>query len=107
MQRAEWRGEYRRAIALGEQVVALAAREHISNEALFGQWFLGIATVSVGEYGRGIEVLAQGLALADPVDGQLVRMGQVQLDTLDLDPPAGLVVHLVPTPAPRRRRRCR
>ncbi len=58
-QRAEWRGEYRRAIDYTQRAVALAAEHRMPGEALFGHWFLGIARVAIGEYGRGFELLGQ------------------------------------------------
>jgi class 3 adenylate cyclase len=72
-QRAEWHGDFRRAISYGEKAVALAEREHIPGDALFGQWFLGMAYVCMGEYGRGSSVLGEGLELSDRIGDRAVR----------------------------------
>jgi tetratricopeptide (TPR) repeat protein len=72
-QRAEWRGEFRRAIRFGERAVALAARDRLAGETLFPQWFLGIAYTAVGEYGRGIRILSQGLELCDRIGDRAVK----------------------------------
>lgn len=66
-QRAEWRGEFRKAIALTERAVAIAAQVRRPSEALFGQWFLGIASVALGDYARGIGVCRTGLELCDRI----------------------------------------
>jgi tetratricopeptide (TPR) repeat protein len=72
-QRAEWRGDYRRAIEITEQAVAIATREHTPGDALFGGWFLGISLVSVGEYARGLTVLDDGLKVCDRIGNRAVK----------------------------------
>ena len=72
-QRFEWSGEYRDAITFGEKAVALAVREKIPGDALFGQWFMGIAYVCMGEYGRGSSVLNEGLELSDRIGDRAVK----------------------------------
>ena len=72
-QRAAWVGDYRRAIAFGEKSVALAMQHRIPGSALFGQWFLGIAYVCIGEYGRGASVLQAGLDLSDRIGDRAVK----------------------------------
>ncbi len=72
-QRAEWRGDYRRAIAITEQAVAISTRERTPADALFGGWFLGISLVSVGEYARGLAVLGDGLKVCDRIGDSAVK----------------------------------
>ena len=72
-QRAEWRGEYRRAIDLTERAVALAAESRYPANALFGQWFLAMASVATGDYGRGFELLSGGLELSDRTGDRAVK----------------------------------
>jgi tetratricopeptide (TPR) repeat protein len=42
-------------------------------EALFGHWFLGIASVAIGEYGRGFELLGSALELSDRIGDRAVK----------------------------------
>ena len=72
-QRAEWRGEYERAIRYARRSVEVASRANILSDALFGQWFLGIAYTATGEYGRGFDVLSEGLALSERIGDRAVR----------------------------------
>ena len=72
-QRAEWRGEYRRAIDYTQRAVTLAAEHRMPGEALFGHWFLGIASVAIGEYSRGFELLGGALELSDRIGDRAVK----------------------------------
>jgi class 3 adenylate cyclase/tetratricopeptide (TPR) repeat protein len=72
-QRAEWRGEFRRAISFTQRAVALAADHRMPGEALFGQWFFGIASVAIGEYSRGFELLGGALELSDRIGDRAVK----------------------------------
>ncbi len=72
-QRAEWRGEYRRAIDYTQRAVALAADHRMPGEALFGHWFLGIANVAFGEYGRGFDLIGSALELSDRIGDRAVK----------------------------------
>ena len=72
-QRAEWRSDFPRALQLTQRSVDLAARNRNPGEALFGQWFLGIASVAVGDYAKGFEVLAGGLELSDRIGDRAVK----------------------------------
>ena len=42
-------------------------------EALFGQWFLGISCISLGEFARGLSVLGNGLELCDRIGDRAVK----------------------------------
>jgi tetratricopeptide (TPR) repeat protein len=72
-QRAAWRGEYRHAIDRAENVIALAEKHRMPGDALFGQWFLGIASTAIGDYGRGFKVLSDGLELSDRIGDRAVK----------------------------------
>jgi tetratricopeptide (TPR) repeat protein len=72
-QRCEWRGEYRRAIHFAERALALAARKRLTSDTTFPQWWLGIGYVAIGEYGRGIGILSQGLELCDRIGDRAVK----------------------------------
>ena len=72
-QRAEWRGEYRRAIDFTQRAIALAAEQRMPGEALFGQWFLAISSVAIGEYNRGLELLSGAIELSDRVGDRAVK----------------------------------
>jgi class 3 adenylate cyclase len=62
---AEWNGDYRRAIELQERVVSIGRRLHVADLVVFGNWFIGKATCCLGDYGRALDQLQQGLALTD------------------------------------------
>jgi class 3 adenylate cyclase/tetratricopeptide (TPR) repeat protein len=66
-QRDEWRGEYRAAIPLAERALSIARREGMTHVAVYPQWLLGLALCCVGEYGRALSVLREGLELCDRV----------------------------------------
>jgi class 3 adenylate cyclase/tetratricopeptide (TPR) repeat protein len=72
-QRAEWRSDYRRAIELAARAVALSDRDRSPGSSMFAAWFLGIASVCVGDYARGLEVLGNGLALCDRVGDRAIQ----------------------------------
>jgi class 3 adenylate cyclase len=72
-QRAEWRGEFRRAIDYTQRAVKLAADHRMPGEALFGQWFLAIANVAIGEYARGFKLLGSALELSDRIGDRAVN----------------------------------
>ncbi len=72
-QRAEWRGEFRRAIDLTQRAVAIAAEHRMPGEALFGQWFFGIASVAIGDYGRGFELLGAAFELSERIGDRAVK----------------------------------
>jgi tetratricopeptide (TPR) repeat protein len=42
-------------------------------EALFGHWFLGIASVAIGEYSRGFELIGGALELSDRIGDRAVK----------------------------------
>jgi len=72
-QRAEWRGEFRRAIEYTQKAVKIAADHRMPGESLFGQWFLSIASVAIGEYNRGFELLGTALELSDRIGDRAVK----------------------------------
>ncbi|MCH8083812.1 MAG: AAA family ATPase [Myxococcales bacterium] len=72
-ERAEWRGEFRRAIDYTQRAVTLAAEHRMPGEALFRQWFLGIASVAIGAYSRGFEILGGALELSDRIGDRAVK----------------------------------
>jgi tetratricopeptide (TPR) repeat protein len=72
-QRAMWRGEFRRAIDITQRAVTLAADHRMPGIALFGQWFLSIASVAIGEYDRGFELLGGALELSDRIGDRAIK----------------------------------
>ena len=66
-QRAEWEGDYRPAVSLAERALSIANREGMMHLAPYPQWILGLALVCLGEYGRALAVLREGLELCDRV----------------------------------------
>jgi tetratricopeptide (TPR) repeat protein len=71
--RAEWRGEFARSMDLSAAAVSVAQQQGDPGKGAFAFWFLGIATVCVGEYGRGIGLLADGVGLCERIGDQAVR----------------------------------
>ncbi|HYR96234.1 MAG TPA: sigma 54-interacting transcriptional regulator, partial [Candidatus Binatus sp.] len=56
---AEWTGDYRRAIALSEQVVAAGRRLRLPHLVVWPEWFLGKAYCCLGDYGRALARLTE------------------------------------------------
>jgi tetratricopeptide (TPR) repeat protein len=61
--RAEWTGDYRRAIAISEEVVAAGRRLRLAHLVVWPEWFLGKAYTCLGDYGRAIARLTEGADL--------------------------------------------
>src|SRR5262245_18670355 len=53
-QNAEWCGDYRRAIASAEQVIAAGRRLQLAHLVVWPGWFLGKAYTCLGQYGRAL-----------------------------------------------------
>jgi class 3 adenylate cyclase/tetratricopeptide (TPR) repeat protein len=64
---AEWTGDYRRAIALGEQVIAAGRRLRLPHLVIWPSWFVGKAACCLGEYGRAITMLRAAYELTDRI----------------------------------------
>jgi transcriptional regulator with AAA-type ATPase domain/tetratricopeptide (TPR) repeat protein len=58
--RAEWTGDYRRAIAISEEVVAAGRRLRLPHLVVWPEWFLGKAYCCLGDYGRAVARLTEG-----------------------------------------------
>ncbi len=58
--RAEWTGDYRRAIAISEDVVAAGRRLRLAHLVVWPEWFLGKAYCCLGDYGRAVARLTEG-----------------------------------------------
>lgn len=71
--RLEWRGEFRRCIEVTERALAVAEANNTPGDALFAAWFLGIASVCVGDYGRGLQVLGDGLSLCQHIGDRAIQ----------------------------------
>lgn len=71
-QRYEWRGEFRRAAAIGDRAMKLADVDGNPGDAMFAAWFAGIAAVCLGDYTRGLEVLGAGLEVSDRVGDRAI-----------------------------------
>ncbi|MBW2493627.1 MAG: AAA family ATPase [Deltaproteobacteria bacterium] len=72
-QRAEWRGEFRRAIEYTQRAVKISTDHRMPGESLFGQWFLAIASVAAGEYNWGFGLLRAALELSDRIGDRAVK----------------------------------
>ena len=66
-QRVQWRGDFRRAIELGQRAIGIGERENFVSDTLFGVWFIAIAHGALGEYGRCLEILRNGLSLCERI----------------------------------------
>ena len=71
-QRAEWRGDYRRALSYGERALEVAERHGKRGDALFASWFLGISAVCIGDYRRGFDVLRNGVGLCERIGDRAI-----------------------------------
>ncbi len=72
-QRAEWRGEYPRALAFGQRAIDLAGQLRRPGEAVFAGWFLAIAAVCVGDYQRGLDALGRALTRCERIGDRAIR----------------------------------
>jgi class 3 adenylate cyclase/tetratricopeptide (TPR) repeat protein len=66
-QYAEWHGTYGAAVSIAERACTLARSEQLTHLALQPNWILGKALCCLGEYGRALSVLREGLELSDRV----------------------------------------
>ncbi len=71
--RAEWRGDFRRALAHCEKGVAIALEARLCFAGLFPRWGLGLAVAALGQYDRAIAELGQALALADRIGARAMK----------------------------------
>jgi class 3 adenylate cyclase len=72
-QRAEWRGDFRQAFALSGRAMALASERNEPGESMFAAWFHGIASICLGDYAHGLDVLGRGLDLCDRVGDRAIQ----------------------------------
>jgi DNA-binding NtrC family response regulator/tetratricopeptide (TPR) repeat protein len=66
-QLAEWRGDYRRSIALSEQVIATGRRLRLAHLVVWPLWFLGKAYCCLGDYGRALAQLGEAHDVCDRI----------------------------------------
>ena len=66
-QGAEWRGDFRRSMALSEQVIAAGRRLRLAHLVAWPGWFLGKAACCLGDYGRAIAYLTEAAELCDRI----------------------------------------
>jgi tetratricopeptide (TPR) repeat protein len=66
-QLAEWTGDYRRAIALSEEVVATGRRLRLPHLVVWPKWVLGKALCCVGDYGRALLELGEAQEICDRI----------------------------------------
>ncbi|HUE29238.1 MAG TPA: AAA family ATPase, partial [Verrucomicrobiae bacterium] len=64
---AEWTGDYRRALALCDQVIAIGRRNRLPHLVIWPKWFRGKAACCLGDYGRAITELREGVDLCDRI----------------------------------------
>src|SRR5262249_12502729 len=67
MQVAEWTGAYGRAMALGEEALALGRRLRLPEIIIFVTWFLGKARCCLGDYGAAIAQFEAAYDLCDRI----------------------------------------
>jgi tetratricopeptide (TPR) repeat protein len=66
-QLAEWRGDYRRSIALSEQVMAAGRRLRLAHLVIWPSWFLGKALCCLGQYGPAIARLSEAAEICERI----------------------------------------
>ena len=64
---AEWRGDYRRSIALSERAIAGGRRFRLAHLVIWPGWFLGKALCCLGEYGAAIVRLTEAAEVCDRI----------------------------------------
>jgi DNA-binding NtrC family response regulator/tetratricopeptide (TPR) repeat protein len=64
---AEWRGDYRRSIALSEQVIAAGRRLRLAHLVIWPGWFLGKALCCLGRYGPAIARLSEAAEVCERI----------------------------------------
>jgi class 3 adenylate cyclase/tetratricopeptide (TPR) repeat protein len=64
---AEWRGEYRRAIACCEKSLAIGRRLRLPHLMIWPLWFRGKAACCLGDYGRALGDLNETVALCERI----------------------------------------
>jgi DNA-binding NtrC family response regulator/tetratricopeptide (TPR) repeat protein len=66
-QMAEWRGDYRRSVALSEQVIAAGRRLRLAHLVIWPSWFLGKALCCLGQYGPAIARLSEAAEVCERI----------------------------------------
>jgi DNA-binding NtrC family response regulator/tetratricopeptide (TPR) repeat protein len=66
-QAAEWMGDYPRAIALSEAVLATGRRLRLPHLVAWPKWFIGKAACCLGDYGRAVAELVEGCELCERI----------------------------------------
>ncbi len=66
-QTAEWTGDYRRAITIGEATIAAGRRLRLAHLVVWPCWFVGKAACCVGDYGRAIAQLTEAYEVCDRI----------------------------------------
>src|SRR5581483_11932981 len=64
---AEWTGDYRRSIAISEQIIAAGRRLRLAHLVVWPGWFLGKAACCLGDYGRAIAQLTEAYEVCDRI----------------------------------------
>jgi DNA-binding NtrC family response regulator/tetratricopeptide (TPR) repeat protein len=64
---AEWTGDYRRAIAISEQVMDAGRRLRLAHLVIWPGWFRGKALCCLGEYGRAIAQLTEAAEVCERI----------------------------------------
>jgi len=70
---AEWQGDYRRSIAISEQVIAAGRRLRLAHLVVFPGWFLGKAACCLGDYGRALEQLREAADVCERIGDRVWR----------------------------------
>ena len=64
---AEWTGNYRRAIAFGEQAIAAGRKLRLAHLVIWPGWFVGKAACCLGDYAAAIRQLTEAYEVCDRI----------------------------------------
>jgi class 3 adenylate cyclase len=69
----EWRGRYVEALALAEEIIPTARKHRMAALLIWSNWFQAKANCCVGDYGRSLDRLHQGLDLCERIGDRAWR----------------------------------
>ena len=69
----EWRGRYREAITVAEQVIGEGRRLRLAHLVIWSEWFIGKASCCLGDYGRALSMLRESVDLCQRIGDRAWR----------------------------------
>ena len=69
----EWRGRYHEAIAIAEDVAAAGRRLRLAHLVIWSDWFIAKASCCLGDYGRAMSTLREGVDLCQRIGDRAWR----------------------------------